>query len=83
MEPIPPNERRAHDGKHSNFKTSAFTRAAPRDSVHFLECLVDTQAFNEFVLERCSKPHDEPEIILFDQIITAKRNRGRHGLFQE
>ena len=83
MEPIPPHERRANDDKHSNFKTPAFIRAAPRDSVHFLECLVDTQAFNEFILERCSKPADEPEIVLFDQFITAKRNRGRHGLFQK
>jgi hypothetical protein len=84
MEPIAPNDRRPHDvGKHSNFKASAFTRAAPRDSVHFLDCLLDTQAFNEFILERCSKPPDDPEIILFDQIITAKRNRGRHGLFQK
>ena len=83
MEPIAPQDRRPHDGKHSNFKASAFTRAAPRDSVHFLESLVDTQAFNEFILERCSKPSDEPEILLFDQFITAKRNRGRHGLFQK
>lgn len=82
MEPIPPNEHR-NDGKHSNFKSSAFIRAAPRDSVHFLECLLETQAFNEFILERCSKPPDDPEIILFDQFVTAKRNRGRHGLFQK
>jgi len=84
MEPIAPQDRRPHDaGKHSNFKASAFTRAAPRDSVHFLESLLDTQAFNEFILERCSKPPDDPEIVLFDQIIIAKRNRGRHGLFQK
>jgi len=82
MDPIPPNERR-NDGKHSHFKPSAFIRAAPRDSQHFLESLAETQSFNEFIFERCSKPPDDPEIILFDQILAAKRNRGRHGLFQK
>ena len=82
MEPIPPGER-STDGKLFNFKTAAFIRGAPRDSSHFLEGLVETQAFNEFIFERCSKSPDDPEVILFDQIITAKRNRGRHGLFQK
>jgi len=48
-----------------------------------MEMLAETQAFNEFIMERCLKPIDDPEIALFDQIILAKRNRGRHGLFQK
>jgi len=46
-----------------------------------MEMLSETQAFSEFIMERCDKPADDPEIAYFDQMIVAKRNRGRHGLF--
>jgi dDENN domain len=69
------------DGRSFHFKLTGFLRSAPKDAVPFLEMLSETQAFNEFIMERCLKPANDPEVALFDQIIMAKRNRGRHGLF--
>jgi hypothetical protein len=80
LEPVSASQRKS-DGKLFNFKLQGFIRAAPRDTAPFLEMLSETQAFNEFIMERCMKSPDDPEIALFDQIILAKRNRGRHGLF--
>ena len=37
--------------------------------------------FNEFIHERETKPANDPAIMLFDQIILAKRNRGRKSFF--
>jgi len=81
LEPLPPQTQNSGEAKIFNFKLAGFLRAAPRDSAGYLEILSETQAFNEFIMERCIKTHDDPEIALFDQIILAKRNRGRHGLF--
>jgi hypothetical protein len=81
MEPNPPGQQSQSDEKLLNFKLSAFVRSASRENIPYLEMLSETQAFNEFIIERCIKPIDDPEIALFDQIIIAKRNRGRHGLF--
>jgi dDENN domain len=84
MEPIPSGQRNHNnfsDEKLFNFKLSAFVRSASKDTIPYLEMLSETQAFNEFIMERCIKPVDDPEIALFDQIIMAKRNRGRHGVF--
>lgn len=40
----------------------------------------DTQAFNEFIHERESQPATTPAIRLFDEILLAKKSRGRPGL---
>ena len=40
-----------------------------------------SSGFNEFIHERESKPANDPTIALFDQIILAKRNRGRQSIF--
>ena len=37
--------------------------------------------FNEFIHERETKPAHDPSIRLFDQIILAKKNRGRTSFF--
>ena len=78
---LEPVQRKSSDGKLFNFNLSAFIRTSPRDTAPYLEMLSETQAFNEFIMERCVKSPDDPEIALFDQILIAKRNRGRHGLF--
>src|SRR5436190_13933461 len=69
LEPIQPPS----DGQLFNFKFSAFLRSGSRDVIPYLEMLTETQAFNEFIMERCVKPADDPEIALFDHIILAKR----------
>jgi hypothetical protein len=78
---LEPVQRKQSDGKLYNFNLAAFIRTAPRDTVPYLAMLSETQAFNEFIMERCVKSAEDPEIALFDQILIAKRNRGRHGLF--
>ena len=70
-------------GKLFEFNLQAFLRSSSRETSQYLEMLSETQAFNEFILERCVKSPDCPEIALFDQILVAKRNRGRHGLFNK
>lgn len=80
MEPIAVGQRNSSETQF-NFKVSGFVRSSSRDTNPYLEMLSETQAFNEFIMERCIKSADDPEIALFDQIIIAKRNRGRHGLF--
>ena len=39
--------------------------------------------FNEFIHEREAKPASDPSIMLFDQMILSKRNRGRASMFSK
>lgn len=38
-------------------------------------------AFNEFIHERESKRSDDPTVKLFDEVILAKKNRGKSSFF--
>ncbi|KAG7004706.1 DENN domain-containing protein [Physcia stellaris] len=40
-------------------------------------------AFNEFIHERETKPATDPSIVLFDQVILSKKNRGRTSMFSK
>lgn len=40
-------------------------------------------AFNEFIHEREMKAANDPSIMLFDQIILSKHNRGRMSMFSK
>lgn len=47
-------------------------------------CLLNTYiGFNEFIHEREAKPANDPSIMLFDQMILSKRNRGRASMFSK
>jgi hypothetical protein len=83
LEPVPAAQRKSSNEKLFDFKMAGFLRAASRETAPYLEMLAETQAFNEFIMERSLKSPEDIEIALFDQIILAKRNRGRHGLFQK
>lgn len=50
-----------------------------------LEACADAchKAFNEFVHEREATKGTDPSIMLFDQIILAKKNRGRTSIFSK
>ena len=52
---------------------------------HILESYLVTQhpGFNEFIHERESKSANDPAILLFDQIILSKKNRGRTSFFNK
>jgi hypothetical protein len=43
--------------------------------------LLTDPAFNEFIHERESISADDPKIRLFDEVILAKRNRGKSSFF--
>jgi hypothetical protein len=83
LEPIPVGMARPPDGRLYNFRLTSFLRVPSREMAAYLEMLAETQAFNEFIIERCLKSADDPEIALFDQFVMAKRNRGRHGIFRK
>ena len=40
-------------------------------------------AFNEFIHQRETKPANDPSIMLFDQMVLSKRNRGRASMFSK
>lgn len=44
---------------------------------------MDCKGFNEFIHEREAKPASDPSIMLFDQMILSKRNRGRASMFSK
>ena len=63
------------------FDMDGFLRSMPRENAEYMAMLRQTQGFNEFIHERETKPANDPSIMLFDQIILSKRNRGRTSLF--
>ena len=79
------------------FNMKNFLRSLPHENADYMSVLQQTQgmnnildtdlatnallAFNEFIHEREVKPVSDPSIMLFDQIILSKRNRGRSSIF--
>lgn len=66
-----------------HFNMDAFLRSLPHEHAEYIALLQQTQGLNEFINERESvKPiSKDPRIILFDEIILSKRNRGRTSFF--
>lgn len=77
MNPAPPAKKKL--GPVYAFDNEAFVRSLPPDHSAYMEMLHQTQAWNEFIMEREEKA-SSPEIALFDAIIMAKR--GRAGLLR-
>ncbi len=73
--------RKKHTDDYYAFRKAEFLREAPPENSHYLKMLSETQAFGEFFYTRCLKKAGDPEILLFDEIILAKRNRGKAGFF--
>lgn len=81
------------------FKMEEFMKNQPSENVQYLATLQQTQglshppshlmpanqptAFNEFIYERESKRADDPTVKLFDEVILAKRNRGKSSFFHK
>ncbi|KAI4960542.1 hypothetical protein J4E86_002164 [Alternaria arbusti] len=72
---------RKKSGMTYQFKMDEFVKSLPAENVQYIETLQQTQAFNEFIHERESKSADDPTIKLFDEVILAKRNRGKSSFF--
>jgi hypothetical protein len=75
MQPAPSQKR--GQGPVYKFDHESFTRSLPIDHAEYMEMLRQTQAWNEFIMDREEKA-SKPSIALFDAIIMAKR--GRAGL---
>ncbi|KLU91884.1 dDENN domain-containing protein [Magnaporthiopsis poae ATCC 64411] len=58
----------------------AFIRSLPHEHQEYIVMMRETQAFNEFIHERERMPPSNPDIRLFDEIILAKKARGRPAL---
>ena len=63
-----------NDGR---FLTEEFLQSQLPDFHPFLEELVGTQMFDEFITRRMYNSGDAPDIVFFDQSIDAKRNRSK------
>ncbi|KAF3936654.1 hypothetical protein ABW19_dt0206736 [Dactylella cylindrospora] len=68
-------------GKLHKFNIDGFIRSLPSDTAEYISFLNETQAFNEFIEERESLRADDPKIMLFEQVIMSKKNRGRTTFF--
>lgn len=78
---IPATGDRKKAGMLYQFKMDEFVKSLPSENVPFITSLQETQAFNEFIHERETIRADDPKIKLFDEVILAKRNRGKSSFF--
>lgn len=74
-----PTKEQKANGQLYAFDMSGFIRSLPYDQQDYATTMRDTQIFNEFIHERERNPSSHPSIRLFDEIILAKRARGRPG----
>ncbi|EXJ59441.1 uncharacterized protein A1O5_12066 [Cladophialophora psammophila CBS 110553] len=72
MQPAPPQKKKL--GAVYSFDNDAFTRSLTPDHAAYMRMLQQTQAWNEFIMDREEK-RSGPSIALFDAIIMAKRRR--------
>ncbi|OQU96196.1 uDENN domain-containing protein [Cladophialophora immunda] len=72
MQPAPPQKKKL--GAVYSFDNDAFLRNLPPDHAAYMGMLQQTQAWNEFIMDREEKT-STPSIALFDAIIMAKRRR--------
>ena len=63
------------------FNMESFVRSCPSEAQEFFASLRLTQMLAEFISDRERKPASDPQIMLFDQIILGKRNRGKASYF--
>lgn len=78
---VPATGERKKSGMLYQFKMDEFVKSLPSENVAYITSLQQTQAFNEFIHERESMRADDPKIKLFDEVILAKRNRGKSSFF--
>ncbi|KAK4667131.1 hypothetical protein QC763_306480 [Podospora pseudopauciseta] len=72
----PTREQKGH-GQLYAFDMDGFIRSLPYDQQEYATMMRDTQVFNEFIHERERQPQSDPAIRLFDEVILAKKARGK------
>lgn len=75
-----PSKEQKTNGQLYAFDSDGFIRSLPYDQQEYAQLLRNTQAFNEFIHERETHSSSDPAVRLFDEIILAKKARGRSGL---
>ncbi|QUC23849.1 uncharacterized protein UV8b_08090 [Ustilaginoidea virens] len=75
-----PTKQQKSNGQLYAFDMEGFIKSLPYDQQEYATMMRDTQAFNEFIHERETTPSTDPSIRLFDEVILAKKARGRPGL---
>ncbi|KAH9883957.1 dDENN domain-containing protein [Xylariomycetidae sp. FL2044] len=75
----PSREQKSH-GQLYSFDMNGFIRSLPYDQQDYATMMKETQAFNEFIHEREVSPSSNATVRLFDEIILAKKARGKPGL---
>lgn len=93
----PPSSAQKKSGQVFSFDGQGFVKSLPKENAEYVEMLQQTQgtlqqlrrtihtntfpAFNVFINDREFKAANDPSIVLFDQVIGAKKNRGRTSFF--
>ncbi|KFA71669.1 hypothetical protein S40288_08070 [Stachybotrys chartarum IBT 40288] len=75
-----PSKQQKGKGQLFAFDMDGFIRSLPHDQQDYATMMRQTQAFNEFIHERETTPASDPSIRIFDEIIMAKKARGRPGI---
>ncbi|WEW55526.1 hypothetical protein PRK78_000957 [Emydomyces testavorans] len=81
MRPATGDKKKA--GMTYSFQMDAFLKSLPHEHAEYMAVLQQTQGFNEFIAERerIDLRSRNPKVVLFDEIILSKRNRGRSSIF--
>ncbi|KAG8527974.1 uncharacterized protein KY384_006890 [Bacidia gigantensis] len=80
----PANKEQKKSGLLFSFNMDGFIRSLPHENADYVkDVLKETQCFNEFIHEGETKPASDPSIMLLDQMILSKRNRGRASMFSK
>ncbi|KAH6676076.1 dDENN domain-containing protein [Plectosphaerella plurivora] len=75
-----PSKEQKTNGRMYSFDMDGFVKSLPYDQQDYANMMRETQGFNEFIHERETNPGSTPSIRLFDEIILAKKARGRPGI---
>ncbi|CAM1503863.1 Fc.00g014540.m01.CDS01 [Cosmosporella sp. VM-42] len=75
-----PSRQQKSNGQLYAFDMDGFMKSLPYEQHEYAAMMRETQGFNEFIHDREVKPPTDPTIRLFDEIIMAKKARGRSGM---
>ncbi|KAF4987599.1 hypothetical protein FGRMN_10281 [Fusarium graminum] len=75
-----PSKQQKSNGQLYAFDMDGFIKSLPHDQHDYATMMRETQCFNEFIHDREMQPANNASIRLFDEIILAKKARGRSGL---
>ncbi|KAH7015237.1 AEX-3 domain-containing protein [Ilyonectria destructans] len=75
-----PSKQQKSNGQLYAFDMDGFMKSLPHEQHDYAAMMRETQCFNEFIHEREMKSATDASIRLFDEILMAKKARGRSGL---